>query len=73
MKRKAEQAMLGLLRHMEMLCCNYDFASSAVDRLVKRIGLCVPIGILRIVLVAWQQAVVRQIIAERSRYFFAPK
>ena len=25
-----EQAMLGLLRHMEMLCCNYDFASSAV-------------------------------------------
>lgn len=22
--------MLGLLRHMEMLCCNYDFASSAV-------------------------------------------
>ena len=27
---KPEQAMLGLLRHMEMLCCNYDFASSAV-------------------------------------------
>lgn len=28
--QKPEQAMLGLLRHMEMLCCNYDFASSAV-------------------------------------------